>query len=140
MHIAKYFVVYHEEQWKIRYSDTLYGPYDRQKTAISQAIDMALIVGQAGGTAQVLVENERGEARLEWPLAHDLATTEHQRLTDLSFASTSPAQGSTLHDAEEAGTVPDTGPSNPESGVETIYVDDDGILLEEPSNEPLPPV
>lgn len=78
MHIAKYFVVFHDQQWKIRYADTHYGPYDRQKAAISQAIDMALIVGQSGGTAQVLVENENGEARLEWPLAHDIQREQPQ--------------------------------------------------------------
>lgn len=79
MHIARYFVTFRDGDWRIRYADTFYGPYDRQKTAISQAIDMALIVGQSGGRAEVLVESESGEARLEWPLSHDLSAIEEQR-------------------------------------------------------------
>ena len=136
MHIAKYFVVYHDQQWKIRYSNTLYGPYDRQKTAISQAIDMALIVGQAGGTAQVLVENERGEARLEWPLAHDLASSEQQGLTELSFATSQLAQDPTPQTAEAVHVEPLV----PQPDVETVYLDDDVVEPEQTSEEPIPPV
>lgn len=137
MHIAKYFVVYHDQQWKIRYSNTLYGPYDRQKTAISQAIDMALIVGQAGGTAQVLVENERGEARLEWPLAHDLASPEQRGLTELSFATSQLAQEPTLQTAEA---VQVSEPSVPPLEVETAYPDDEVVVPEQTSDEPISPV
>lgn len=79
MHVAQYFVMFHDNEWRIRYKGTYYGPYDRQKTAISQAIDMALIVGQSGGKAEVLVENEKGEARLEWPLSHDQAAADRGR-------------------------------------------------------------
>lgn len=91
MHVAQYFVVFHDSEWRIRYKGTYYGPYDRQKTAISQAIDMALIVGQSGGKAEVLVENEKGEARLEWPLSHDQAAAGSARLTPPPTAVREPA-------------------------------------------------
>lgn len=100
MHIARYFVGFRDGEWKIRYADTYYGPYDRQKTAISQAIDMALIVGQSGGKAEVLVEGADGEPRLEWPLSHDLSAIEERRFWASYGAGVGAAVAASVPEAE----------------------------------------
>ena len=65
---VRYFVVKHEGQWKIKLHDKHYGPYGTQRTAIRAAVDAA---HEAGSDAQVLVQGEDNQFRVEWTYGHD---------------------------------------------------------------------
>ena len=65
---AKYYVVLHEGQWKIKYGDKRTSAYRTQKAAIRAAIDAA---HKAGGDAQVFVQGENNQFRTEWTYGHD---------------------------------------------------------------------
>jgi Uncharacterized protein conserved in bacteria (DUF2188) len=62
MQRIQYFVVLHQDQWKIRLNGEHYGPYDSEKTAISAAIDWARTIGNS----EVLVQRRDKTFRTEW--------------------------------------------------------------------------
>lgn len=68
---ARYFVVLHEGQWKIKFEDKRYGPYRTQRDAIHAAVDAAHGAGKQGHDAQVLVQGENHQFRTEWTYGHD---------------------------------------------------------------------
>jgi hypothetical protein len=68
---AQYFVVLHENQWKIKHLEKHYGPYATQKAAIKVAVDTAHKAGQQGHDAQVLVQGENHLFRTEWTYGND---------------------------------------------------------------------
>jgi uncharacterized protein DUF2188 len=68
---AQYFVVLHENQWKIKHNGQHYGPYRTQADAIRASVDAAHKAGEQGGDAQVLVQGENNQFRTEWTYGHD---------------------------------------------------------------------
>ena len=68
---AHYFVVLHEQQWKISFDGQHYGPYRTQHDAIRAAVDAAHGSGQKGHDAQVLVQGTNNQFRTEWTYGHD---------------------------------------------------------------------
>lgn len=68
---AQYFVVLHEGQWKIKYNDKHFGPYQTQAAAIRVAVDTAQKSGQQGHDAQVLVQGQNHQFRTEWTYGND---------------------------------------------------------------------
>jgi hypothetical protein len=68
---AQYFVVLHENQWKISHNGKHYGPYATQAAAISVAVDTAHKAGEQGHDAQVLVQGRDNKFRTEWTYGHD---------------------------------------------------------------------
>lgn len=67
----QYFVVRHENQWKISYAGKHYGPYANQNEAIRTAVDTAHKAGQKGHDAQVLVQGMNNQFRTEWTYGND---------------------------------------------------------------------
>lgn len=53
---SQYFVVLHDNQWKISFNGQHYGPYTTQQAAIRAAVDAAHSTGQKGHDAQVMVQ------------------------------------------------------------------------------------
>lgn len=68
---AQYFVVKHENQWKIKLNGIHHGPYSTQRDAIRIAVDAANDTGKKGGEAQVLVQGENNQFRTEWTYGND---------------------------------------------------------------------
>jgi Uncharacterized protein conserved in bacteria (DUF2188) len=68
---AQYFVVLHENQWKITHQNKHYGPHPTQREAIRAAVDAAHQSGYNGHDAQVLVQGENNQFRTEWTYGHD---------------------------------------------------------------------
>ena len=68
---AQYFVVFHENQWKISFEGRHYGPYSTQAEAIRTAVDTAHTAGNQGHDAQVLVQVENNQFRAEWTYGND---------------------------------------------------------------------
>lgn len=70
---AHYYVVDHDNQWKISHEGKHYGPYPTQQAAIKAAVDAAHTAGKAGHDAQVLVQRGDGtnQFRTEWTYGHD---------------------------------------------------------------------
>jgi hypothetical protein len=68
---AHYYVVHHQNQWKIEYGGKHYGPYASQAEAIEVAVDTAHKAGNEGHDAQVLVQRPNGEFRTEWTYGND---------------------------------------------------------------------
>jgi hypothetical protein len=66
-----YYVVLHQNEWKIKFDDRHYGPYGTQKQAIRSAVDAAQTSGKNGHDAQVLVQGENHQFRTEWTYGHD---------------------------------------------------------------------
>ncbi len=67
----RYFVVLHEDEWKINYNGQHYGPYSTQRAAISAAVDAAHKAGETGDDAQVLVQGVNNQFRTEWTYGDD---------------------------------------------------------------------
>jgi hypothetical protein len=67
----QYFVVYHENSWKISFEGKHYGPYMSQSVTIKNAIDAAHKSGQSGHDAQVLVQGLDSKFRTEWTYGND---------------------------------------------------------------------
>ena len=67
----QYYVVKHENEWKIKYNGTHYGPYDTQRVAIRYAVDAAHKAGEKGDDAQVLVQGSDNKFRIEWTYGND---------------------------------------------------------------------
>jgi hypothetical protein len=68
---VRYFVVLHEEEWKIKFNEQHYGPYPTQREAIRAAVDAAHKSGTQGHHAQVLVQSVYRQFRTEWTYGHD---------------------------------------------------------------------
>lgn len=68
---AEYYVVLHNEQWKIKVNGQHHGPYQTQRAAIRAAVDAAHASGSKGLDAQVLVQGEDHKFRAEWTYGHD---------------------------------------------------------------------
>ena len=67
-----YYVVLHEQQWKVTYHQKRYGPYGTQREAIRAAVDAAHKTGQMSTDgAQVLVQGENHQFRTEWIHGND---------------------------------------------------------------------
>ena len=67
----QYFVVLHQNQWKVKYDGEHYGPYDTQKAAIRAAVDAAHKSGKNGHDAQVLIQGQNNLFRTEWTYGND---------------------------------------------------------------------
>ena len=68
---AQYFVVLHNDEWKIKHGDKHYGPYSSQTAAIKAAVDTANKAGLDGQDSQVLVQDQNHRFRTEWTYGHD---------------------------------------------------------------------
>lgn len=68
---ARYFVVLHEGEWKIKFDEKHYGPYPTQRDAIRAAVDAAHESGKKGLDAQVLIQGENNQFRTEWTYGND---------------------------------------------------------------------
>lgn len=68
---TQYFVVLHQNEWKVTLNGQHYGPYDTQALAIRAAVDAAHSTGDKGGDAQVLVQGTNNQFRTEWTYGHD---------------------------------------------------------------------
>ena len=68
---SQYFVVLHDNQWKISLNGTHYGPYQTQQAAIRAAVEAAHSSGQRGLDAQVMVQGVNNQFRTEWTYGHD---------------------------------------------------------------------
>jgi hypothetical protein len=66
-----YYVVLHRKEWRIKYNDELYGPYETQKKALNAAIEAANRAGGSGAEAQVIVQGENNYFRTEWTYGED---------------------------------------------------------------------
>jgi Uncharacterized protein conserved in bacteria (DUF2188) len=68
---SQYFVVLHNDEWKIKYGEKHYGPYSSQAVAIRAAVDTAHRLGLLGHDAQVLIQGMSNQTRTEWTYGHD---------------------------------------------------------------------
>jgi hypothetical protein len=66
MAAEQYFIILHNDEWKISFKDKHYGPYATQVEAIEAAVDAAYAMGEIGIDAQVLVEEANHQLRTEW--------------------------------------------------------------------------
>jgi hypothetical protein len=60
---AHYYVVHHQNEWKISFENKHYGPYATQAAAIRAAVDTAREAGKQGHDAQVLVQGVNNQFR-----------------------------------------------------------------------------
>ena len=74
MAAEQYFIVLHNNEWKISFKDKHYGPYATQLEAIEAAVDAAYAMGEIGIDAQVLVQESEHELRTEWTYDQDFST------------------------------------------------------------------
>jgi len=72
MAAEQYFIVLHNNEWKISFKEKLYGPYATQGEAIEAALDAAYAMGEIGIDAQVLVEEADHKLRTEWTSGESL--------------------------------------------------------------------
>lgn len=68
---AQYFVVLHEDEWKISFDGKRYGPYSTQALAIRDAVEAAHASGEKGHDAQVLIQGRDNKFRTEWTYGND---------------------------------------------------------------------
>lgn len=68
---AVYYVVLHEKQWKIKFNDQHFGPYDSQRAAIDVAVATAKKAWAGGHESQVKVQGADNEFRTEWTYGND---------------------------------------------------------------------
>jgi hypothetical protein len=74
MALEQYFVVHHNNEWKIIFKDKHYGPYASQQESIKVAIDCAYAMGEIGIAAQVLVQDADQKLKTEWAYGQDFYT------------------------------------------------------------------
>ena len=67
----QWFVVLHQDEWKVTHEGVRTGPYRTQRDAIKVAIDAAHAAGRQGHDAQVLVQGEDNKFRTEWTYGND---------------------------------------------------------------------
>ena len=63
----QYFVVLHEDEWKIKFNGEHTAAFPSQRKAIERAIDTA----QNAGNSQVFVQGEDHQFRAEWTYGTD---------------------------------------------------------------------
>ena len=68
---AQYFVVLHNDEWKIKHLGKHYGHFPSQTAAVKAAVERANKSGLSGEEAQVLVQGENHQFRTEWTYGHD---------------------------------------------------------------------
>jgi hypothetical protein len=68
---ADFYVVWHDQNWKIKFKDRRYGPYVTRAAAIRYATDAAHKAGEDGQGAQVLVDGKKKRFRTEWRYGQD---------------------------------------------------------------------
>ena len=68
---AHYYVVLHQNEWRISFNDTYYGPYRTQAEAIAVAVNTAHEAGKKGHDSQVLVQGTDHKWRTEWTYGND---------------------------------------------------------------------
>ena len=66
MAAEQYFIVLHNNEWKISFKEKHYGPYATQAEATEAAIDAAHAMGEIGIDAQVRVEEASHQLRTAW--------------------------------------------------------------------------
>jgi hypothetical protein len=71
MAAEQYFIVLHNNEWKISFKDKHYGPYATQGEAIEAAVGAAYAMGEIGIDAEVLVEEDQ-KLRTEWAYGQSL--------------------------------------------------------------------
>jgi hypothetical protein len=74
MAAEQYFIVLHNNEWKISFKEKLYGPFATQGEAIEAALEAAYAMGDIGIDAQVLVEEADHKLRTEWAYGQSLNT------------------------------------------------------------------
>ena len=72
MAAEQYFIILHNDEWKISFKDKHYGPYATQAEAIEAAVDAAYAMGEIGIDAQVLVEKQTTSSEPSGPMAKAL--------------------------------------------------------------------
>jgi len=74
MTAEQYFIVLHNNEWKISFKEKHYGPYANQGEAIEAALDAAHAMGEIGIDAQVLVQEADHKLRTEWAYGQSINT------------------------------------------------------------------
>lgn len=67
----KWFVLRHQGRWKVRRNELFHGPYDLQAEAMRAAVDEAHKAGRKGTGAQVFLQVQDEQFRLEWTYGLD---------------------------------------------------------------------
>ncbi len=67
----QYYVVLHDGEWKIKHEGKHIGIAPSQKAAIRAAVNLAHQDGRNGHDAQVLVQGQNHQFRVEWTYGHD---------------------------------------------------------------------
>ena len=71
MAAEQYFIILHNDEWKISFKDKHYGPYATQAEAIEAAIDAAYAMGEIGIDTEVLVQDSEQKLRSAWSYIQD---------------------------------------------------------------------
>jgi hypothetical protein len=71
MSIEQFFVVHHNNEWKIKFNGEHSRPYHSQAEAIKDAVTRAKASTGGGKKAQVLVQGENYLFRTEWAYGKD---------------------------------------------------------------------
>ena len=72
MAAEQYFIVLHNNEWKISFKEKLYGPYATQGEAVEAALDAAYAMGEIGIDAEVLVQDADQKIRTEWAFGQNI--------------------------------------------------------------------
>jgi hypothetical protein len=72
MATEQYFIVLHNNEWKISFKEKHYGPYATQAEAIEAAIDAAYAMGEIGIDARSLLRKQTTSSELSGPMAKAL--------------------------------------------------------------------
>ena len=67
----QYFVVRHEDQWKIKYNGSHIGAYKTQQDAMDAARILAQKAHDNGSNSQVLVQGKNMQFQTEWSYGED---------------------------------------------------------------------
>lgn len=68
----EYYVVFHENEWKVKYNGKHYGPYRTQRIAYEDAVEAAQKAGRKGEQAQVFIQRrDNNQFRIEWTYGKD---------------------------------------------------------------------
>jgi hypothetical protein len=62
----RYFIVGHDDEWKIKFADEEFGPYRSQSEAMMFAVDAARKLMKRGAAAEVCLLGENGNFSAEW--------------------------------------------------------------------------
>jgi hypothetical protein len=71
MQRLQYFVVHHDNQWKIKSKGNHSTPFKTQMLAITEAINQAHYSSQNGQPSQVIVQGLDNNFRTEWTYGED---------------------------------------------------------------------